>query len=437
MLEKLLELGEKYAGEVEIYHINYLGSQVSFENGVLKDIESFIQSGISLRIIKDGLLGFSYTKNLLDPEALLKNAIDSLKGEIKVEFNFSEKKDLKTLNTYDPEIENLSNTKMVEEGQRISEVLSEATKTQINVGLNKVVSEIRILNSRGVDYNMKGSVYYCYTAAMYPGSYSSVMRIVADKKFREFSKEDIDYIAFLYNNSKKEVKPKSGRMKVLFLPNTMYVLIWRLIYGANGKNVYEKTTPLIDKIEAQIFDSSITIYDDPLDDSLPGARSFDDEGVECRALPIVEKGVLKNFYFDLYYGSKLNVGSTGHGYKATDWGQESIRVRPSPSLEHLHMAPGDKDFYEIIRSIDRGIIVSQALGAHSGNIPNGDFSIGLSPGIYVENGEIIGYVKDAMVAGNIYEVMKNVVSIENRTYLSGMGVFPSVIFDNVSVAVKE
>lgn len=47
-----------------------------------------------------------------------------------------------------------------------------------------------------------------------------------------------------------------------------------------------------------------------------------------------------------------------------------------------------------------------ALGAHSGNIPNGDFSIGLSPGLYVENGEIVGHVKDSMVAGNIYEVMK-------------------------------
>lgn len=437
MIEKLLEIGKKYADEVEVYQINYNASSVSFENGILKDIESTIQSGLSLRIIKDGLLGFSYTKNLLDPEAFVKNAVDSLKGEVRVNFSFPERKNLKSLNTYDPEIEALSNTKMVEEGQRVSEILSEATKTQINVIINKVVSEIRILNSRGVDYTARSSIYYSYAAAMYPGSYSSVVRMVADKKYKEFSKEDLDYMIFLFNNSKNEVKPKSGKMKVLFLPNTMYVLIWRLTYATNGKNIYEKTSPLIDKIGSQIFDDSITIYDNPLDDSLPGARSFDDEGVECKVLPIVESGVLKNFYFDLYYGSKLNVESTGHGYKATDWGQENIRVRPSPSLEHLHMVPGDKDFYAMIKSMDRGIIVSQALGAHSGNIPNGDFSIGLSPGIYVENGEIVGHVKDAMVAGNIYEVMKNVVYIENKTYLSNMGVFPSVIFDNVSVAIKD
>ncbi|MGB9811911.1 MAG: metallopeptidase TldD-related protein, partial [Dictyoglomus turgidum] len=124
-------------------------------------------------------------------------------------------------------------------------------------------------------------------------------------------------------------------------------------------------------------------------------------------------------------------------YKVSDWGGEIIRVRPTPSLEHLHMKPGDKDFYEMIKSMDKGIIVAQALGAHSGNIPNGDFSIGLSPGLYVENGEILGHVKDAMVAGNIYEVMRNVLSLENKTYMANMGVFPSAIFEDVSVAIRE
>ncbi|MGB9810856.1 MAG: PmbA/TldA family metallopeptidase, partial [Dictyoglomus turgidum] len=104
MLEKLVEIGKKYADEVEIYQVNNFSSGVSFENGVLKDVETSIQSGISLRIIKDGKLGFSYTKNLLDPEGFVKNAVESLKGDIKVEFSLPTKNNLKTLSTYDPEI---------------------------------------------------------------------------------------------------------------------------------------------------------------------------------------------------------------------------------------------------------------------------------------------------------------------------------------------
>jgi len=60
-------------------------------------------------------------------------------------------------------------------------------------------------------------------------------------------------------------------------------------------------------------------------------------------------------------------------------------------------------------------------GAHSGNILNGDYSVGLCPGLYVENGEIMGHVKDAMVAGNIFETLKEVIDIEDTTIMAPEG----------------
>lgn len=435
MLEKLMDIAKKYSEEAEIYEVNYTSDGFSFENGRLKDIDSTIQSGISLRIIKDGKLGFAYTKNLMDPEDLVKNALDSLRGEVEGKFSFPSSRDTMKVNTYDPSIEDLNNSRLVEECNRIFEILSENTKTQINVGAIKSIVDIKLINSNGTDLSTKISKYQSYAFAMYEGSYASIGRVISDKKFKEFSKEDFDYIINLFNSSKREVKTKSGRIKTLFLSNSIYVLIWRLIYATNGKYIYQKTSPLINKIGEKIFDSSLTIYDDPLNDSFPDARSFDDEGVPCRYLPIVENGILKNFYYDLYYGEKLNVNSTGHGYKT--WEREVVRAIPSPSLEHLFIKPGDKSLRDLIKSMDRGIIIAEVLGAHSGNIPNGDFSIGLSPGLYVENGEIVGHIKDAMVAGNIYDVMKNVIGIEDRVYPSFMGTFPSILFDNVNFAIKE
>lgn len=436
-VEKLMDIARKYCDEVEIYKLDYTTDSISFENGRLKDIESKIQSGISLRIIKDEKLGFAYTKNIIDPEEFVRNALNSLKGEVEVKFSFPTTKNPLQIYTYNPSIENLSNTSIVEECNRISEILADETKTQINVGSEKNIVNIRIMNSSGTDISTKISSYSCYASAMYPSSYSSISRLIIDKSFKEFSQEDLEYIINLFNSSQREVKPKSGKMKVLFLSNTMYVLIWRLIYATSGKSIYERTSPLIDKLEEKIFDSSLTIYDDPLNDNYPNARSFDDEGVLCTYFPIVENGILKNFYFDLYYGTKMGKDSTGHGFKTTQWGGEVIGIRPNPSLEHLFIKPGDKSFFDILKSIDKGIIVANALGAHSGNIPNGDFSIGLSPGLYVENGEIVGHVKDAMVAGNIYEVMKNVISIENKVYPFIMGTFPSILFGDVNVVVKE
>jgi PmbA protein len=87
--------------------------------------------------------------------------------------------------------------------------------------------------------------------------------------------------------------------------------------------------------------------------------------------------------------------------------------------------------------MDRGVIVIGVLGAHSGNILNGDFSVGLSPGLYVENGEIVGRVGDGMVAGNIYDLLKNVAAIEDRIHEpNGRSLFPCVLFDDVSVTGK-
>ncbi len=122
---------------------------------------------------------------------------------------------------------------------------------------------------------------------------------------------------------------------------------------------------------------------------------------------------------------------TGHGFKG------SVSSKQAPSLTHLCITAGNKSFSDLVQSIDNGIIVAGALGAHSGNIPNGDYSIGVAPGLYVEKGEIAGHVKDVMVAGNIYDTLKNVLEIENTLHPCYGGNFPAVLFDNINVMIKK
>ena len=118
------------------------------------------------------------------------------------------------------------------------------------------------------------------------------------------------------------------------------------------------------------------------------------------------------------------------------WGGEVVSFKPFPSLAHLSIQPGDRSFREMIHMMDQGVIVAGALGAHSGNILNGDYSIGLAPGLYVESGRIVGHIKDAMIAGNVFETMKRVAEIENKQHPGSGGMFPAILFEDVSVAVK-
>jgi len=434
-MKKMLDLALKKSDKVELYSLEEKTDVIKFENSKLKDIDTKIQSGLSLRLQEKGRMGFAYTKNLYDREEFLRNALDSLTGGVEASFNFPFTEKLPEISTYEPSIENISASDIVEECKRVIDILSDKIKGQVDMYAIRNIAILNILNSSGSDLKGKFSTYSFNLNILYPGSSSGIGRSLTDKKFKETDEKYLDFIIDTYNRSLKEIKIKKGKMKVLFLPEVMYVLIWRLLRAASGKSIYNKESPISKRIGDKIFDSKLTIYDDPLNDEIPDARNFDDEGVSCRRFPIIEDGILKNFYYDLYYAEKMDTRSTGHGFKTAVWGGETLSMKPVPALEHLYIKPGDKSFVELLSLMDSGIIIGGALGAHSGNLPNGDFSIGADPALYVENGKIVGHVKDAMISGNIYETMKNVIAIEDKYYSSYMGNFPAVLFDKVSLTV--
>jgi len=101
-MEKLLEMAKKVADQAEVYSLEETADTIRYENAALKDIESKRQSGISLRVIRDGKLGFAYTKNLLNREEFLQNALDSLKGGVEAFFDFPKTVAAPRVESFDP-----------------------------------------------------------------------------------------------------------------------------------------------------------------------------------------------------------------------------------------------------------------------------------------------------------------------------------------------
>jgi len=124
-MERLLKKAVAVSDQSEVYSQEQTVDRVSFENGELKDIESRRLSGVSLRLIRDERLGVAFTRNLLNPEALLQNALETLRGEVEARYRLPEPFSPPEDRAYDPAIEALSGTRMVEEGRRIIGILSE------------------------------------------------------------------------------------------------------------------------------------------------------------------------------------------------------------------------------------------------------------------------------------------------------------------------
>ncbi|MEO0082623.1 MAG: metallopeptidase TldD-related protein [candidate division WOR-3 bacterium] len=429
-MERLLELARKYADAVSVYSRDTVTDSVSFENAKLKDIESSRQSGVSLMLFKDGKMGLAYTRNLIDREELVQNSLISLKAGVEAGYELPLTRSAGQLHTYDPGIEGLTTEKLADECARICDFLTARVNAQVNTSAARTITTIRVLNSRETDLVCRFSSYSNYFAVMYPGSYSSIMHITDAKGFVPAADKDLSFVADTFNQSQKEVKAKTGRTRVMFLPYTTYSLFWRLTAATSGQTVYEKVSPVLGKLGEKLFSDQLTLVDEPHNDTMPGARGFDDEGTPTRNRPIVEAGVLRSFYHDRYYAWKNGVEPTGNGYR------QDVTTRPGPELAHLTVKPGKLSFDQLLKEMGSGIIVAGAMGAHSGNILAGEYSIGLSPGLLVEKGEIVGHVKNAMVAGNVYETLKEVVGVEDRVYPGHMVRSPSIVFDNVSFAVK-
>jgi len=430
-MERLLEIARKHADAVDIYSREYTDNSVTFENAKLKDIDSKLQSGIALRVFKDGKVGTAYTQNLIDREGLVQNALASLKGGVEATYELPRTTGLPKPAAYDPAIERLTNAGIVDECARVCAYLTARTDGQVNTYGGSSIERLRLLNSRDTDLRGEQSGYGAYVQVNYPGTYAAVLRMIDAKALVRMPEAVLDYVIDSYNRSRTEAKCRSGKMKALFLPEAMYALVWRLTEATSGRTFHEKTSPLCGKLGQPVLSDKLTVIDRALDDTVPGARAFDDEGTPCRDLLIFEKGILRNCYCDLYYAAKLGIKPTGNGYRG------GVQYKPHPELAHLTVLPGDKSFTELVKLIDYGIIIGGPMGAHSGNILNGDYSIGLSPGILVQGGEIKGQVKNAMAAGNVYETMKNVIAVENATYPAQVGRFPAILFDDVSVTTRD
>ena len=427
-MEKLLKMAQKVSDQAEVFWDSINSTKIVFSDSKLHDIESKINSGVALRIIKDNKLGFAYSRDINDRKTIIDNAIKSLNGKIEAEYQMPKQKKFDKINTYNPEIEEVDSSLMVDKGNDFCQNIQKVVSGEINIYMSKNVSRVKILNSNGLNVQSMSSEYGVMPQLVFSGGASGIGRIYRDKKFSDISENIVDEIADFYKKGKNVCSIKSGPMKVLFMPGSMHLLNRRLVSALNGINIYQKMSPLNERIGEKILNEKLTIFEYPNNDDYPNATSFDDEGVITKKRNFIENGVLKQFAYDLNYASKMKLETTANGYRA------GITSTPSPSLPYLQFKPGKMRFREMIKKMDRGIILEGVLGAHSGNIPNGDYSIGVSPALYVEKGKIKGRIKDAMLAGNIYETLQDVVGVEDRAHLNYRN--PAILCDNVVVSTK-
>ena len=202
-----------------------------------------------------------------------------------------------------------------------------------------------------------------------------------------------------------------------------------LMSAFNGKTVLEGASPIGDKLGKVVFDKNLNLQDDPTIPYRPRSQPCDDEAVPCQRTPLITNGTVSNFLYDLQTAAKAKTKSTGNAQR--------MGGLPTPGPHAFVVTPGKTSFDDMVKSIDEGLVVEQLIGAGQGNMLGGDFSGNVLLGFKIEKGEIVGRVKDTMVSGNVYQLLKEISAIgSDAKWVGGMMSTPSILCANVSVASR-
>ncbi len=224
---------------------------------------------------------------------------------------------------------------------------------------------------------------------------------------------------------------ESGNYPVVMERDAMTSLLEALCGLFDGENAYKGISILKNQLNHQIFDEKISIHDNPLMENGMNSVAFDDEGVACFSKDVVKDGILKTYLHNTKSADLMNTTSTGNGFKNGYGGIVGI----SPT--NFYIENGQTSYDDMIKSMERGIIVTGITGLHAGLNPvSTEFSL-QSEGFYVEKGHIVKPINLFTIAGNFMDVMKHIKYVGNdlKMGMSGIGT-PSILFEKIAISGK-
>jgi PmbA protein len=433
VIEKTLSLARGRTDQAEV--IGYSGETVpvEFKSGKLHAVEHKEIRGLGLRVIRKGRIGFSSTTDLTRLRELVDHACQSAAFGQPARFQFPDKCRPGPAVVFDRAVASFSVDQAIDEGRQALERLREkAPELKCDAAIEKRIFKVELANSRGLwsAYDKTHFSYQLSGVAVVEGH----LLFLGDGRrgcgLKLEGEAMVSKMARLLKQSRRSAKVAGGRMPVLFSHEAMYIFWMALGMGVSGKMLQKRSSPLQGRLGEQVLDSRLSVTDDPHLKLGSGSAPHDAEGVCTSRLPLFQKGVFRHFIFDLQTAGLMGTASTGHG-------QRDYSAQPSPTVSNLVISTGRRSMAEILKTMDRGIVIHDLLGAGQSNLLAGDFSANIGLGFAVDKGRIVGRVKDAMVAGNAYQMLKNNVGeISKDAESRGHYLTPAILFGDVSLAAK-
>ena len=435
-------LMEEISGQVggaELYESRGLSTPVRFQAGALESVKSVETTGRALRVIHEGRLGFSTTTDLADDKVLVQNALQSAQFGGPASFEFPERQPAPSVACYDPEVEGMDAATLIALGEEIVEKLSaHDPEVQVNVSVSSDVEQVTLLNTSGLAVEQR-QTFYSLGVRLIRTRGDDITILGESASSHAADKVDalsmVDRLIERLRWAETTVSVESGAMPIVFSSMATLCLLLPLSQGLNGRFVYEEASPLGERLGQQVLDPRFSFVDDGRLDFAIFSAPYDDEGTPTARKALIEDGVVRQFLYDLKTAAQAGVRPTGNGFKVQAFGDRGFHLPPVITPATRMVLPGDRNLEEILRDLDEAILVEQVIGLGQGNVLSGEFSNNVSTGFLVRNGEVAGRVKNTMIAGNVYELLKDqLIGLSDRAeWVFGILNTPAIAIDGVGV----
>ena len=401
-----VELATKSGASAEVAVTKVSGLSVSTRLQEIENVEFTNDGALGISVYMGQQKGNASTSDL--SEGAIQNAVEAALAIAKYtspdDCTGLEDKDLMAFDAPDLELYHAADVNV----DKATELALQAEKAALE-------ADERIINSNGASFNSHTGVkvygnshgmLQSYLSSRYSLSCSVIGGVEDalenDYEYtisREFDK--LQSPIWVGENCAKKVvsrlnpqKLSTREVPVIFLNDVATGLISHFAAAISGGSLYRKSSFLLDHLDKQVLPDWFNISERPHLLRRLASTPFDSEGVRTQDREIVEGGILQTYLVTSYSGKKLGMPSTGHAGGIHNW-----LVKPN-------LAGG---LTALLRQMGTGLLVTDVMG-QGVNIVTGDYSRGAS-GFWVENGEIQYPVAEITIAGQLQDMLKNMVAV--------------------------
>lgn len=411
---------------------------IDVRNQEVETMKMTEETGLGLRIIKDGRMGFVFTTELHKDSIhrIIEQALANSRKTAEDEFNLLPEPSgvYPLLDVFDPRLKRIPVEEKIEVAREIEKMGRDYDK-RIKITESCTYQDAEyvsaLANSLGIAASYSGTLAgaYSYFVAEEDGDCQTGFGMQFGTRYEDLKPREIaEEGAFKAVSMLGAGSMSTQRMTAVFDPYIVTNLLDVLAPAVMADAVQKHKSLFAGRTGEKVASDLITIVDDG---RMPGgimSSPFDGEGVGTSRTVVINGGRLENFLHNTYTAAKEGCRSTGNGVRSG-----SFKGTADVGATNFYLAPGKTSRDSLLKEVKKGLYINEVMGMHTANPISGDFSVGVS-GLLIENGEFTKPVRGVAMAGNILELLQSVDCVaDDLRFFVGKGA-PTLRVSGITVS---